>query len=604
MILSKLNQNKKNISYLSTNFDKIKQSLIDYSKYYFPNSYKDFSDGSVGMMFTEQVAYVGDVMSFYIDTKLQESMVSYANERKNLINHAISNGYKIKVSSPSQVLLDVYQIIPSKTDDFGEQVPDFATVQNIKEGMTCQTSDGISFISKEPIYFHINSPESPMEYEVFARDQNGIPQSFLLKKTVPAFSAERKTVSFEITDPEPFRKIILDETDVISIEAIIDSEKNKWYEVNYLAQENIPIAQNVDFLFSNEHSKNSTVSKLLKYIKTSNKFIVYVGEDNRTIIQFGDGNDSGFVESVENSPTRQQTSLSRFGSNSYGKSPKNTTLYITYLRGGGINSNVISNSINTITGVEYEIDLLDLTPALSDLYREIRQSVRVTNPQPSTGGSEGDTNEEIRQNILLKKHSQNRIVNQGDYENVLYSMPAIYGKIEKAFSKRDPFSLGTTNIFILSSDNFGKLTKPNGILIKNIKEYINNYRILSENIQILAGDIINVGVDYKIKILSGYSKRDVSDSVNSKIKEFFDIKNQWFFQPIDLSQLQIAIGQIEGVQTVSEIRIFNLNITHGDYSESEYNIEYATRDNVIYPSLDPSIFEIKYPSVDIKGVII
>jgi hypothetical protein len=597
------NQNKRNISYISTNFDKIKQSLVDYSKYYYPNTFKDFSEGSVGMMFTEQVAYVGDILSFYVDSRLQESLINYAGERKSLINHARANGYKVKTTTPSQTILDVYQVVPSKINSLGEHEPDLSVVQNIKEGMTCQTSDSISFITRDPVDFNINTPSSPRDSTVYARDQDGFPQSYLIKKSVNAFSATKKTVNINISDPIPARQIELEEDNVIFVESVVDSQGNRWYEVDYLAQENIPVAEDINFFFGEDSARESNVPKLLKYIKTSNKFITHVTENNTTIIEFGSGTDSGFDEQVTFAPFNPNDKFTYRKTNTYGRTPTNTTLTITYYFGGGVDSNVVSNSITNLARIEYEASIIELNPDIIDLYRDIRRSTRVTNPIPATGGGGPDTDEEIRQNAILKSHSQNRLVSQLDYESLIYSMPSIYGKVDKVWASRDLFKDNVVNIYILSSNSEGNLIPPSEILLENVKTYVNNYRMLSERIQIIPGHIINIGVEYKIKVVKGFSKQEVLSNTKTVVKEFFDAKNQGFFKPIDISQVQLKIGNVTGVQSVSYVKVKNLTAANGEYSRNEYDIDYATRDNMIYPSQDPSIFEVKYPSIDIKGIL-
>jgi phage-related baseplate assembly protein len=605
--------NSRNISYINRDFSDYKKSLIDFSKYYFPNTNKDFGQGSVGLLYIEQMAYVGDVTAFYSDTHFQESLLTMAAQRKNIVNRAKSEGYKIRPTTPSQVKLDVYQLIPSINVN-GNMTPDYKYCQSIKEGMTLSTSSGIQFITIEPLDFSVNTASSPTEVTSYQRDQNGLVQNYILKKQVSAISATRKTKSVLVGSSVPFYKIVLEEQDVISIETIIDSDNNKWYEVEHLGDDTVPVSIKNN-PYSNQTSTDDSqyVPYILKYLRTSNKFTTSVDENNITTITFGSGTDELFDEEIIPSPSNiaSYSNVSYINSNnllrnaSYGKAPRNTTLVITYLCGGGVQSNVQSNSIINVNYIEFDEDLTDVNPDETTIIQSVRNSIRVNNPEPAVGGDGPESDESIRQNAIASKSAQNRAITAEDYRLRVYSMPPKFGTIPKTYvEKSKNKGKSDVDVYVLSYDSNKNLCAPTQTLIKNIKTYLNQYRGVTDDVNILTGNIINIGINFKITTTNGYSRKEVLSNSIQTVKDFFSIDNFQFNQSINISQLELEIAKVDGVESVSEVTVTNLTNKNGNYSVCEYDIKNATRNNIIYPSLDPSIFEVKYPSKDIKGFCI
>lgn len=627
----------KNLSYLNKDFNSFKTSLVDFAKTYYPTSYKDFSEGSVGNMFMEQAAYVGDVTSFYTDVQAGEGLIQFATERKNIVNKANSYGYKIKTSSPSQTILEIFLLIPSKTDLDGQTSPDYSYTQTISEGMQASTSDGISFITTSPVDFSVNTIEDPCEIVVYQRDSNGTPQNYLLRKTVKAYSAELKTMTYEVGDPESFLKVYLPETNVLEIINVVDSDNNKWHQVDFLAQDLIPIGVKNSPENDQFYSKyKNSVGYILKYIRSSNRFTKNVNSDNTTYLEFGAGTDSLEDEdivpnvnsvkkgSIFTNSTGVALDPSNFlNSRGYGRSPSKTTLTITYLIGGGLESNVGSNEITNLGNIQFEGNIDELNVNEAALTRNVRSSVRVNNIIPATGGKGAETDEEIRQNAIAYFSAQQRAVTKDDYVVRSYSMPSKFGSIAKAtvttdadeelsyesssivpngFNRITPSNSNknSLNLYVLSYDSQKNLIEPNEVITENLKKYLSQYRVLTTSVNILSGYVINIGVNIRITVERGYSKKDVISNCMSVARDFFDIDNFQFSQPINISSLELEIAKVDGVQSVSNVTIKNLTDIDGSYSKYSYNIDEATKNKILYPSLDPSVFEVKYPSKDIK----
>lgn len=637
----------KDISYLNRDFSQFKKSLIDYTKSYFPKNYQDFSDSSPGTIFIDMAAYVGDVLSFYLDQQFKESLFPYTEERKNVIALSKFLGYKPKVSRPSLTNFDVYQIMPSVKNSDGEYVPDTKYALRIKDGMQVVNGSGVYFVTTDVVDFSVDSIESPREISVSSRDDYGIPQFFLVKKTINGISGKIVTKTFIVSDNTPFHKIYLDETDVIEVLDVRDQDNVVWYEVDYLAQDVVLTSYENTSLNDDRYTQyQSSVPNILKLLRTQRKFTRNVNSDNFTYLEFGPGNEGVNDEIIVPSAEILGVSLSNLknlnvsidptnivNSDSFGIYPKKGTQFtVKYLVGGGVSSNSQTGDIKTIVGVEYENDVNILTVAEQNLFQVIKNSLAVENNVPAIGGDGPESVDEIKQNATAFFGAQNRAVTSDDYIARVYAMPAKYGSVAKAtvisdnnlnansivdgsltqdnqvVSNRNisgmlknPFSI---NMYLLSYDENKNLTKPNTALFHNVRQYLNQYRMMTDGINLIEGYIVNIGVEFKIVTYNNFNKKEVLVNCVNAVKEFFNIDLWGFSQPINLSQLELEIAKVEGVQSVASLKLTNLTTKNGSYSPVEYNIDAATVNKIVYPSLDPCVFEIKYPDTDIKATAV
>jgi hypothetical protein len=619
---------KKDVKYLSRDFGQLKQSLIDFSKVYYPNTYKDFSDASTGMMFIEMASYVGDVLSYYTDYQFKESIMVNSEERRNIVDLARSLGYRVRVSAPSMTTLDVYQVVPSIMAEDGSVSPDMRYAQIIKPAMTARSDSGVSFVTNESVDFTVDTSNNPLDISVYQRNAAGQPQTYVLKKSVAASAGKIVTKTVSVGTPSAFYRIDLSESDVTSILDIYDSDGNRWYETDYMAQDLVAI--DTENIFKNDDTLSEyrdTTPFLMTFLRTARRFTLGVTENDTSFLEFGAGtniqDDEKIIPNISSlarpnsfHPENISYDPSNFmSSKAFGQAPGNTTLTIRYIAGGGIESNVNSNSINSVGTVEYFGDITELPTFERNLTDTIRRSLRVNNPIPAVGGRGTETNDEIKNNALANFSSQNRAVTQKDYVVRSYAMPSKYGSVAKVYATTDsrlntpsqqrdntnPFSI---NLYVLCYDSSGKLIKTNPAMQQNLKSYLDQYRMLTDSIRIIDGYIINIGVEFNIIVYKNYNKRDVLANAIQLVKTYFDINNIQFCQPINLSRLKLEIGKLDGVQTVSSIKIKNLTLKDGDYSENEYDIAAATSNEVVYPSVDPSIFEVRYPTKDIVGRVI
>lgn len=650
------NANKKDIKYLDRDFNSIKQQLIDFTKYYYPQSYKDFSESSPGQIYIDQASYVGDILSYYTDQQFLESFIQLAKERRNIINSAKSTGYKPKVSSASTTEVEIFQLLPSIRDVDNNYSPDERYCLVLRPFIQLTSVSGINFIIEDGVDFNENTAFSPREISVYSRDNTGAPQLYLLKKTAKAYSGTLVRKQFIVGEATPFYSIKLNETNVLKILNVVDIENNTYYEVNYLAQDTVPIeVDNVPINNQVLSQYRSETPKILKYLRTEKRFATTIDEDNYTTLQFGANTENYQNTVVIPNPTNVGISLSNLKNldisldgtnvlktNSYGTTPSNTTLTVTYVIGGGINSNVNSGEINKISGVTYQNDVTSLNDSEVELLNSLKNSLSVNNIESSTGGDGPESDEQIRMNALLNFSSQNRIVTEEDFLLRVYSLPSQYGNISKVYvqsnlsrevqynglirgitttdnntsvdlsplspldrrkflESNNPF---TNNLYVLGYDGNKKLKSLNVATLQNLKTYLGEYKILTDKINIIDGYIVNIGIDFKITVFRSFNKSDVLNECLEVVKNFFDIDNWSFNQPINLSQVTFEIMNVEGVQSVTDIKVKNLTIDDGNYSPIAYNINLATQNNIVYPPKDPSVFEVKYPDSDIRGIVV
>lgn len=624
----------RDIKYINKDFSDFKAALIEYAKAYFPTSYTDFSTASPGSMFIEMAAYVGDVLSFYLDNQVQETFLQYAKQKENLFTLAYMLGYRPKVTSAAVVDLDIYQILPS-SGSLGSYVPDYRYALLIEEGLEVASTvntDNI-FRSTEKVDFSVSSSQDPTEVSIYSVDNNGDPIYYLLKKRVKALSGTLKTttVTFGTPTNTPYQEITITDTDIIGIVDIVDSDNNRWYEVPFLAQDTIlkPVSNlsTNNPVFSNDRSK---VPYLLEVEKVAKRFVTRFKSDDTLTLTFGASdygtfNNDSYTSNIgdNNLPNPLSTTIgtidkvSRLSmafdpsyftkSPTYGIVPSNTILTIRYLTGGGSKANEPSNQLNKVVSINTSFYGGILNNAVSTV---VEQSVTINNPDPATGGGDGDTPEQIRDNTLLQYGTQMRAVTNTDYLAICYSMSPKFGEIAKAYVTKDDILITngsdsyTTALYILTYNASRQLALATDALKYNLKTYLSNYRIMTDTISIKDAYIVNIGVNFEITVKPTYSSIDVLSRCLIAVKSYFDIDNWEINKPILLSEVYSLLDDITGVQTVQKVIIENKSGEAEGYSKYAYDISAATLKNVVYPSLDPCIFEVKYPDVDIKGKVV
>ena len=613
----------KNIQYINRDFTEIRASLVDYAKTYFPTTYNDFTPSSPGMMFMEMAAYVGDVLSFYLDNQVQETYLQYARQTNNLYELAYMFGYKPNVTQVATTYINFYQQVPSILSA-STYVPDFnySLFVNQNSQIGSITNSNVTFLVEDPVDFSVSSSGDPTEISVFSIDGSGNPLYFLLQKERKAISATIQTTTFPFTIPQQFSTVEINTSRIIGILDIFDTDNNQWYEVDYLAQECIYNSiKNTNPNDPNLSQYKGDTPYLLQLEKVQRRFISRFINSGSLQLQFGAGtaNDSdeiiipnsnnvGLGLPFEKSKLTTAYAPSNFiFTKTYGIAPSQTTLTVRYLTGGGVAANVPANSLTNLTSnIQFLNSNLNAVTA-----QTIFNSLKVTNLTAADGGGDGDSIEEIRQNSSANFATQLRNVTQDDYLVRSLSMPAKFGVISKAYiepTKALTLSAGESNsvldLYTLSYNVDNQLTTASPALKSNLTTYLSQYRMVNDAVSIKDAFIVNIKIGFDIIILPEFNSNQVLFECITVLKDYFNIDKWQINQPIILRNIYILLDKIKGVQTVKDITITNLSGINLGYSPYSYDIEAATISNVIYPSLDPSIFEVKYPDQDIQGRVV
>ena len=612
------------IKYLNKDFSSFKSALIEYAKAYFPTSYNDFSTSSPGTMFLDMSSYVGDVLSFYLDNQIQENFIEFAKQQNNLYTLAYMFGYRPKVTSAAITTLDVYQQIPSSGSSYA---PDWNYAMTIAEGLQVRSNINTSnyFYCPNKIDFTLSSSIDPTDVSVYTT-VGGNPNTYLLKKSTQALSGQVKTTSLSFGAAERFPMRSIQDTNIIEIISAYDSNGNRWYEVPYLAQDFIlnPVA-NTALAYPQLYQEANQVPYIIQRLPVANRFVSRFTTDANLELEFGAGIQAvsgtipnpfnvgiGTVNGIDLLNTAYDPT--NFVVNStYGVAPSNTNLTVNYLVGGGATANVNTNELSYI--VTSSISFTNTVNPTTAAY--IQGTLATNNSVQATGGGDGDSIDNLKLNTLAAFPSQMRAVTQQDYLGTVLGMPSKFGQVAKAYvtkdsatfaqylvnepGERDPLA---TSIYLLSYDNTGAFVTPGPALLKNIQTYLEDYRMLTDTILLKPAYIINIQANFSIITRPNYTSRAVLEACITALKAYFNRGNWQVNQPIILSEIYSLLDQIAGVQTVQRVTINNIAGTTSGYSQYSYDISAATLNGVIYPSLDPSIFEVKYPDIDIQGRVV
>jgi len=571
----------KDVKYLNKDFNSYKNQLMEFAQVYFPNSFNDFSEGNPGMMFLEMAAYVGDVLSFYTDTQLRESFLTLAQEKENLYNLAYAMGYKPKVTTAASTDLEIFQLIPALGPN-SNYAPDYTFALKIDEASSFKSTEGPIFYIGNQVDFSYSSSFSPTNISIYQYDSSNNPEYYLLKKSTKAISGERKTQTFTVGAPEQFKTLTLFDSNVISIESVIDSEGNEYYEVPYLAQDTIfEEIENTGANDSELQQYNQQTPYLLKLKRSSRRFISRFKTNNELEIQFGAGTsdkaDEEIIPNPDNiglgikdgrSSLNQAYDPSNFlYTRAYGQVPTNTTLTVTYLVGGGLEANVNSN---TITQVETLFS--SNKPNLNaPMLKFVKSSVASTNKEAAKGGGAGDSVEDIRLNTMANFSAQQRAVTKEDYLIRTLSLPPKLGRVAKAYIIQDdqsspllteperipnPLAL---NLYTLGYDSNKNLSTLNTATKTNLATYLEQYRMLTDAINIKDSFVINFGLEFEITAFKSYNNQEVLLECIAELKNYFNIDKWQINQPIIISEISNIIAAVRGVQTVEKVELENKN---------------------------------------------
>ncbi len=594
--------------YLTKDFNHFRQDLLDYARTYFPDKIQDFSDASVGGMFLDFAAFVGDSLSFYLDHQFNELNVETAVETKNLEKLLRSAGIKIRGASPSVVDVEFYAEVEAEVKS-GEYVPRTLYLPIIREGTVVSSTSGVLFELTEDIDLGATRyGRLKWDYVINTTDENGNPATFIVKGIGKCTSGQRRTETFGIPDNAiPFRQIQLKTQNVTDIISVSDSNGNRYYEVDSLVQ---------DVVYKrvvNLGDDRDDVSENIELLPAPYRFISHTSrKSGLTSIRFGSGQENVLDDDIVPDPSELALPLygkktfSRFvldpntllETQTLGISPRNTVVSVVYRSGGGLSHNVDAEAIRSVTALRLKYNLG--VPAATA--SSIRASISVNNSMPARGGEDAPTLNELRAIALGFKNSQSRVVTKKDLMARLYTMPTNFGRIFRVGISSNRNNPMATVLHVLSRDRHGKLVTTPDTLKKNIRKYINDFRLISDAIDIVDARVINVGIKYKIVVDEFSNTQTVVQTVNTALKNYLKLENFQIGEPLFISDLENIIINTDGVSSVASIKVMNLFGIRDSrtYSSSVFDIPSNTEDNILLIP-DGAIFEVRYPDEDIFG---
>ena len=587
------------IDYTHREFDTIRRDLIGIAERFYPETFRDFSEGSFGAMMVDAVAYIGDQLSFYLDYGVNESFLDTAYQYDNILRHGRVMGYKYTGRPSTYGKVAFYILVPASATGLG---PDNDYMPILKRGTTLSTNTGTQFVLTENIDF---SDVSNQIVVARTNPTTGAPTFYAVKAYGTVVSGMFSSKNVVVGDYERFKRIILGNPNIAEIISVFDSEGNEYFEVDYLAQDMVyKEIPNRNFL-------NDNVPSVLKPTLVSRKFVVQ-RTLNSTILQFGSGvaNQSDvvadpstvamevfgkdYVTDTTFDPTRLSKNVS------YGIVPSNTTLTIVFRSTNASNSNVATNGLNSVSApiLQFENEIaLD-----ASVVATVRSSIECSNEEPIIGDVNNNTSNEIKRKIYDTFPTQNRAVTQADYENVAYRMPAKFGSIKRVSAQRDPNSeRRNLNLYVISEDRFQKLTTANATIKTNLKTWLNHYRMLSDTIDIVDAYIINFGIDFVVRAKTTVDKYNLLSECVSRLQSKFST-HYFIGEHISIAQIYAELSNVKGVLDVLNVKITNK--TGGNYSAVQFNINDNTSPDgasIIIPK--NAIAELKFPTVDIKGKV-
>ena len=590
------------IRYTSRDFESIREDLEQYAKRYYPDTFKDFSEASFGSLMMDTVAYVGDMLSFYVDYQANESFLDSAVEPNNIIRLAKEHGYKFQGPASAVGEVTFYSLIPANSTGLG---PDARYLPILKQGTIVASSAGSSYILMKDVRF-----DNPKNFIIAARTNptTGIPTEYAVKSKGPVISGKYGVKSIGVGVFQKFRKLTIDDTGVVEIISVVDSEGHEYHEVEYLSH---------DVIYKSVPNKDANTRdnapSLMRPFSSPRRFTTE-RKDGRVVLQFGQGSDS-----LISSPKLAEPSnvvLQRFGktyvtdssfdpsdltgTDKLGIGPANTTLLITYRRNTSSNSNAAVGTIKNMTSTIVEFN--DMSISNSAIAAKVIQSIECGNEEPINGSVTNPTVEEIRRRTIDFFPTQNRAVTAADYEALAYAMPSEFGALKRCRIVRDQDSLKRNlNMYVLAEDTDGSLTTANSTLKQNLKEWLNRYRMINDTIDILDGKVVNLGIEFTILSDNDVNRYDVLSQALQDIRDKA-VRSMFIGERFMITDVYKVLNATRGVADVISVKMINKR--GGRYTQSGMDIDaFLSTDGRYLSCPDNVAFEIKYPLSDIKGTV-
>lgn len=585
------------ISYVDRDFNSIKKSLVEHARRYYPDTYKDFNEASFGSLMLDTVAYVGDVLSFYLDYQANESFLETAIEKENIINLTRNMGYRYSDSISSYGECDFFIKVPSLNGS-----PDLSYAPVLKSGTEVRSEAGGRYMLMEDIDF-----ANPNNLTVVSdvNDATGAPIKYAVKATGQIKSGFIDEKFVEIGDFERFKKVSIEAENISEVHSVEDAEGHLYYEVDHLSQDVIYTD------VSNRNRDKDRVRNIIKPLSVPRRFTTNF-LPGAAELQFGQGSDLEITSGSFTDPS--SVVLRQFGkqyvSSTYldptnftqtekmGISPSNTTLSVKLLRNDIENVNAPASSVNVV--IDPILEFINENNLVVTKLEDVKNSVECENERPIVGDLSLPNEEEIKIRAMNSFSAQNRAVTRQDYVSMAYAMPTKFGAIKRVRVEVDKDSFKRNiNMYVMSENDAGKLSKASMTLKNNLKTWISNYRMMGDTFDILNAFILNLAIDYTIVVAEGQSKSETLSLCNREIEEIFKI-NPEIGESLAINDIYATLSRLDQVVDVTDVSI--RSISGGNYSSIPFDIDSnLSLDGRVLMIPSNHIYEIKFPSSDIRG---
>ena len=593
-------QRKRN--YLNRDFSDFRGELLRYANTYFKDKIQDFSEASLGGLFLDMAAYVGDNMSFYLDHQFNELNPNTVVESQNIETMVRNAGIKIMGNSPASVTVDFYIEVGKTTDSNGVAIPVATELPTIKDGAKLETNAGIIFNLTESIDFSQKNTNGTYIAEVTAiTDSTGAIKSFVFKRSGLCVSGTTATQTVNVSSTFiPFRTITLENQHVTSILRVYDSDGNDYYEVESLAQ---------DTVFKKNRLSNGDTS--LEVIASPYRYTTSVDIASRsTTLRFGSGDGSNILESKVPDPS--DMALPLYGketfssysldpnrllqSPSLGVSPTDTTLTIIYRYGGGADHNV---DVEAISGIS-EVEFIFLPGTSYDSAQSIKNSLAVSNPAAAAGGAAAPSLLDLKNFVTATRTMQNRVVTTEDLLARIYTLPTEFGIVYRANVLPNPENALSSILYITSRDSSGKLVAASDALKKNLSAYLNEFRLIGDAMDVLDASVINYQINITCRFSHNSNKYELISLIIRKVRALYTADTMALGKPLVKSDIMNIVINQPGVVACVDIKLTNVagTIQNRTYSTVQKNLDLALKDD-IYFAEPYEIYELRHPSSDI-----
>ena len=591
------------IKYTSREFNSIKRDLTEYAKRYYPDSFQDFNEASFGALMLDTVAYVGDVLSFYLDYQANESFLDTAVEYNNIIRHGRQLGYKPPGVPSSFGEVSLYLMIPANATGLG---PDLSYLPIMKAGSSFRSPSGTFTLINDVSFLDTN-----VEFVAGKIDAStGVPTHYAAKTTGNVVSGETVSKTVSVGDFTKFKRVRVVTRNIAEVISVVDSEGNEYYEVEHLSQNVIykPVL--------NTNSDNDIVTNILKPVLAPRRFTAE-RNGNSMFLQFGHGSSEELVQKSVKDPKniilnlhakdyytdREFDPSKLLLTDKFGIAPSNTTLTITYRVNSVNGTAAAAGAINAIRNINLEFANVDVLSA--NKINRLKGSAEVINDKAITGVLAETSSSDLKRRIMGHFAAQNRAVTRQDYLALLYTMPAEFGSVARANILRDPDSLKRNlNLYVIGHSSRGFLQTLTSTAKENIKTWLNENKMINDTIDIMDAKVVNYGIRFVVKAHPQSDKNAVYNRCRTLLaKKFAGTNNVLDIgEPLYISSMYTMLNRVRGVLDVKSIKI--VPRWGAGYSDKHFDFDARkSADGTYISTPDNVVLELRFPKADIRGTV-